>query len=970
MRWCLSSFVSNHLKQRRCWRCLRFLRCIGALLHPISITLTTKWTSDGLSVTPEVQQFDDLNEVNIIYSYNTNTSGKRQESNTDQADIENKKGRTPLLGGDKTDADVENQNGRSIPLQITKPYSQRPHTLEGIDNTWQGILTATASDGRYNTQCQIPVEREFDVDRFKKDLSVSYMDRFEDLVLFPWRERFQKAKNMNDIYVQQDLEMSASSEEATRGRTNKRRSVRIRKEELFLLKHGHVGTATRIVLKGLVGIGKSSLLCKLVYDWATDSNSLLNKFQLVFLLRMTHMGDNKELVEAIREQIIALADEAYIGSLGLSNYLKQNQEKILILMDGWDETSIANIASNRSYEGTMTIEQILACRQLPETCVIVSTRPHKPLGTIQSRYVSIHVRGFSGDNREKYIRSFFSSEKDLDIGGYEAFEKFITELQRSPVLLALSRIPLILTLLCTVWIPNQHFSNTLYDLYQTFVDTIVERYNHACQGDETRKQLEESEAFQLNLGEVALEGLLSNTNIQNDIVEFSEDKFGAPMCSLGLGVGLLRKEWRLITSEKKVICFLHESFQGFFAGKYLAKLLDSKPTENVDENEFCTKLKEIKTWDLVLQKLEVLKFCCGASQSAATTVIDHVIRIFSSEYRTHNAEPEIECGVDHAHDHMKSEISVGAEGGKQPDCLPILTLLQESKLEDDSVFTDSIFSDMDALSVVIDCDDPQSLPLFKSFTESKIGKETSERIRSISLDMIKLEVDAQDTKLTRGILSRVPNVEHLKIVPNHNVEYSIEPLTRALQDCKQLQSLSFAEAHLNNRHIKTLSTLFSFTTKLRVLDLERNSIGMSIKSLTYHLQHCHQLSVLGLESTELEDAGVTTLANTFKHWPELTELFLGGNDVGNTGLDAVLSNIHQLPKLTRLEIQFTTIDSQCSPLVKKCLHAIGEKTNADGKTDIYWGCIRWNENPIDLTKLRCISIAASTGTLLKRSTRF
>ncbi|XP_072015323.1 NLR family CARD domain-containing protein 4-like [Amphiura filiformis] len=848
----------------------------------VSTTFKTEWTSSGLEITPEIDNFNDYDKVKITYSC------------------------------------------KVLSREWTKSYSDRPHILEGIDNTWQGILTATASDGTYTTQqCQHQIKREFDLQKFRENLITLYKKNLSETVLFPWRERLHKEKSMDDIYVEPQLERSARSEEEESDLWDARaRQVMGARDDGTVLmadlvtledsKHGHEGLAKRVVLKGEVGIGKSTLLCKLAYDWATGSTAPLNKFQLVFLLQMKRLDQNMGLFEAISRQIFPFDD-----SKRLCNYLKQNQDKILILMDGWDETSIGNIALDAAYEGTMTImtiEQILACRQLPQTCVIISTRPHKPLGTIQSRYITVNVKGFSDDDRKEYIRSFFSSGRNSEANeDIDKTHKEVTaELNNSPMIFTLSRIPIILMLLCTVWEDALKFPDTC-DLYQRFVEVIVKRYKHAIQGGKTGIKLNDSEDFQRKLGKVALEGLLSNTNIQKDTVECSEDMFGATMCSLGLGTGILRKEWRLIRSEEEsIVSFLHKSFQEFLAGKYLAKLFDSTYTE------FRAKLEKLETWDLVLQKFEVLRFCCGASQSAANAVIEHVNRIFDVKYKGRNAGPAIACRADHAHRvHIESKISVGHDmahhAADQVDCLPILSLLQECKLKDDpsliSVFKKSIFSD--ALSVHINCDDPRSLPIFKSFIESEIGKVTSKQVRSIFLDTIKLNV--QNANLTQDILNGVSNVEHLKI--EESPSFSKPPtdipteLSNTIALIPKLGIPKLAVLSVSNGSVHGLLSQLSASTSLRHVEFTGCYIGDAITDivtiLTLPRTH-HPVSCLILrdECVGLGREGLgIQLSAAFHGIPSnLKRLDLSGNAVNIASLVRILQCCPHLQVLCLSEV--------------------------------------------------------------------
>ena len=105
----------------------------------------------------------------------------------------------------------------------------------------------------------------------------------------------------------------------------------------------------------------------------------------------------------------------------------------------------------------------------------------------------------------------------------------ICQVHSSTMLRTIARIPVILMLLCTVWENQQKFPDTLSCLYDNFLTTIWKRFKHIWK---TETALQHRD-FQHRLGEIASQGLLSTTKIEEDIIEFSEAKFG-DICNLGL----------------------------------------------------------------------------------------------------------------------------------------------------------------------------------------------------------------------------------------------------------------------------------------------------------------------------------------------------------------------------------------------------------------------------------------------------
>ena len=101
-------------------------------------------------MSPVINNFDDISRVKITYTW------QRQED--DHQVVENSNRNSEQ----EDDSDIENQ-AQAIPL-LPPPNSKSfsgppPHVLEELDVTWQGVLTAEASDGRYKARCQIHIQR-------------------------------------------------------------------------------------------------------------------------------------------------------------------------------------------------------------------------------------------------------------------------------------------------------------------------------------------------------------------------------------------------------------------------------------------------------------------------------------------------------------------------------------------------------------------------------------------------------------------------------------------------------------------------------------------------------------------------------------------------------------------------------------------------------------------------------------------
>ena len=90
----------------------------------------------------------------------------------------------------------------------------------------------------------------------------------------------------------------------------------------------------RTVILGDAGIGKSTLLLKVVNDWEKGETNL-SKFVMVLLLQIQNISSQtKSFAEAI---VASLPMCESIGPEDIDNFLKEYPERALILLDGFDE---------------------------------------------------------------------------------------------------------------------------------------------------------------------------------------------------------------------------------------------------------------------------------------------------------------------------------------------------------------------------------------------------------------------------------------------------------------------------------------------------------------------------------------------------------------------------------------------------------------------------------------------------------
>ncbi len=185
----------------------------------------------------------------------------------------------------------------------------------------------------------------------REALTTHYRTTGSYVQLIPWED--DDTKHIKDIYTELTLEKSGKKLESYK--------------DVFLQTTTDGDPIKRVILKGLAGRGKSTIIDKMAYDWAR--NEALQQFKLVFVLRMSAVKQTTKLIDSIFEQL--LDEDTKINKVALGSFIKDHDEKVLILLDGFDELQTPTL--DKALFGS--ILKILNRKEDRECYAVVTTRP-------------------------------------------------------------------------------------------------------------------------------------------------------------------------------------------------------------------------------------------------------------------------------------------------------------------------------------------------------------------------------------------------------------------------------------------------------------------------------------------------------------------------------------------------------------------------------------------------------------------
>ena len=415
----------------------------------------------------------------------------------------------------------------------------------------------------------------------------SYYDTFSKVKIVPWDE--SSSIEINEIYIPLNW------------MRDHRKPSGVTQEELEDYTDMFKGKPTRMLVYGRPGIGKSTFCKKAAYDWSKALKEVLMNFYIFLLIKLRDVCDSEDIRDVLRASKL-LASDGPISVDSLYDYIIKNQDKVLLILDGYDEYSCAKEHS--------PILEIWKGEQLRDCHVIVTTRQLKCDQLRGPSHVQLEIHGFkSGEQIETFARKFLAGEDDLD--------EFMSYLKEK-YLLDMAEVPLLLLMLCLLWKEKHHegLPKSRADIFTQFIQTMLDHKGGSHQSMPFQKVTSTEAREDLsNLGKVAFEALLQDRlyvrcsklpgNISRSFEKLSE-------------VGLFQIVNLTSLNPEKGAYFIHKSVQEFLAAWHIKEEVLSIKGESTPS------LSKVESFEKIAEMNEVLKFACELSTKAACAVFHHV----------------------------------------------------------------------------------------------------------------------------------------------------------------------------------------------------------------------------------------------------------------------------------------------------------------------------------------------------------
>ncbi|PIN88354.1 NACHT, LRR and PYD domains-containing protein 3 [Aquarana catesbeiana] len=688
---------------------------------------------------------------------------------------------------------------------------------------------------------------------------------------------------------------------------------------LFRWNHQSQCVPHAIMVIGVPGIGKTTLMQKFVYDWVTGKH--YQRFAFVFFFRFRDLNRLEEvsLEEMILQQYPHL--ESQIGNI------LQDPEILLFIFDGLDESihlmdfrsSKLSSPKQRTHFGEIVVS-LVRQRLLKGCSLLITSRPTRLASVDTSVFQRIaEVMGLLHGDRLIYFKHFFGNE--------ELSEKAFHYVQENDTLYTFCYIPSYCWIICTVLsmcfraqptITDQLMTSlpkTVTQLFVTFVSNILANHNQNKNDSDAARKL------------LTSIGWMAEHGVMNHVIVFDERHLES------FNVRNDKHLFSCVIMESGQppdvdYTFLHLNLQEFFAA--LVHFINYNPDrlqETLDKAESYND-----------GRAEIfLRFLCGLSDSSTRSLLKSHMGELSTQSAKHVITWIQKKMKKTRYDKLKSNRK----------CLNMFYYLNESRNKalvsqyiGSNIFDFSVVHlsplDCSVLTFILQsCKETEEVNLSSCNIQSEGLRKfmpALHSIKSLSLYNNRL-TDSSSPHLASGIRNNqtlrklnlsdnnlegphfcdlmaaltTSRIEELRLYNNHLTERSCPHLASGIRNNQTLRILDLTDNYLEGPHFCDLMTAL-ITSRIEELHLDNNHLtDSSCPDLASGISNNQTLRTLDLSGNNLEGPYFIDLMAALTT-SQIEKLLLSDNQLTDSSCPHLASGIRNNQTLRTLNLSYNNLE--------------------------------------------------------------
>ena len=688
-------------------------------------------------------------------------------------------------------------------------------------------------------------------------------------------------------------------------------------------------SATRLLIEGRPGSGKTTLVHRLSKDWARGNPKLnLKNIKLLFLvhLRVFFNDANITLRDILK---LYYSEESKIDTI-IHEAEANSGEGLCFILDGLDEYR------PESMKNTF-IFKLIKRLTLPKAIVIAASRPAASAEFRNTADKKIEVIGFLKEQIHEYIAKYPFTVPDK---GMELHK----HLEQHPNIHHMCYLPIHAAMVCYLFnIMGGTLPQTETAMYTEFTNATLLRAIRREEEDEMiniespQDLPDHKREMFYSICQLGFEMTLSSKQVMHKMEV--RNFFGNVHCgkeSMGLiTVDSVAKK----CGFENLYTFLHLTFQEYLAACHIFQLSETE------------QLGILKQYGKKRHMQVVWKFYCGltsfeeggpkfgeilesvdlstgdlfgvqcAFESQQSIPCDYVIQSgecgafnFGLAFITNTDLTAICYILENATRHVETLTlhwsNLGDDGAKAlAEGLQHCSSLQTLDLRRNSIGVDGAKALAEGLQ---HCSSLQTLDLRRNSIGADGAKALAEGLQHCSslqdLDLARNRIGDDGAKALAEGMQHCSSLRELYLQENSIGDDGVKALAEGLQHCSSLQDLDLAGNRIDDDGAKALAEGIQHCSSLQTLALRFNSIGVDgAKALAEGLQHCSSLQDLDLAGNRIGDDGAKALAEGMQRCSNLQELYLQENSIGDDGAKALAECLQHCSNLQELYLRENSI---------------------------------------------------------------